>query len=94
VGVMLSSCTIPDARTWRWVPVFPIRRSPISTTHIQIRATAVENHMPSVPIRSLAGCIMNTSSRPGVRDLIFAEHRDANLLSYQPPEKAAAGKRC
>ena len=52
----------------RWVPVFPIRRSPIATTQIQIRAIAAENHMQSVPIRSLAGCIANTSSRPPVRD--------------------------
>jgi hypothetical protein len=74
VGLTLSSCTTPGARTWRWVPVFPIRRSPISTTHIQIRAIAGENRMPSMPIRSLAGCITNTSSRSPARDSIFADH--------------------
>jgi hypothetical protein len=30
--------------------------------------------MPSVSIRSLAGCITNTASRPLIRDEIFADH--------------------
>jgi hypothetical protein len=39
--------------------VFPIRRSPISTTQIQIRAIVAENHMLFEPHQSLAGCITN-----------------------------------
>jgi hypothetical protein len=41
----------------RWI-------KPISTTQIQIRAIGAESHVPSVPIRSSAGCITNTSSPP------------------------------
>jgi hypothetical protein len=52
-----ESLTTPGAHTWRWVPVFPIRRSAILNTHIQIHAIAAENRMPSASIRSLAGCI-------------------------------------
>jgi len=46
---------IPGARTWRWVPVFPIRRSPISVAHAQIRAIGAENRMLSVPHPILGG---------------------------------------
>ena len=47
------------------------------TTPIQIRAIDSENRIPSAPIRSLAGCITSTSSRPPVRDEIFADDRSA-----------------
>lgn len=52
-----------------------IRRSPILTTHTKIRVIAAENRMPSMPIRSLAGCITNTSSRRPALDSISADHR-------------------
>jgi hypothetical protein len=55
-------------RIWRWVPVSTIRRSPLPTTHIQIRAIAVENRTRSGPTRSLAACITNTFSSRAVRD--------------------------
>jgi hypothetical protein len=62
--------------------VYPIRRSPIWTTRIQIRAIAADNRMLSLPIRSLAGCITNISLRPPVRDAIFADHRWAQCRLY------------
>jgi hypothetical protein len=45
------------------------------TTHTKIRVIAAENRMPSMPIRSLAGCITNTSSRRPALDSISADHR-------------------
>jgi hypothetical protein len=35
--------TSPYGSQPRWVPVYPIRRPPISTTRIQVRAIAAEN---------------------------------------------------
>ena len=49
-------------------PGASMRRSPLSTTHIQIRAIAAENRMRSVPMRSLAACITNTFLSQPVRD--------------------------
>jgi hypothetical protein len=64
--------------------------APISTTHIQIRAIAAENRMPSMPIRSLAGCITNTSSRSPARDSIFADHKLESRLDKKVAEHDAA----
>jgi hypothetical protein len=51
--------------------VYLIRRPPISIARIQVRAIAAEVRTPSVPIRSLAACTTNTSSRPPVMTQIL-----------------------
>jgi len=67
--------------------------APISTTHIQIRAIAAENRMPSMPIRSLAGCITNTSSRSPARDSIFADHRRSYTAHMSIADTRLFGRR-
>jgi hypothetical protein len=42
-------------------------------SRVPIRAIAGENHIPCVPVQSLAGCITNTFSRPLVRDAVIAD---------------------
>jgi hypothetical protein len=84
--------TMPDVLTWHWVPVSPNRRLPITTGQIQIRAIAAENHMPSVPIRSLAGCITNTSSCLPVPDA-DAVHRPRETILLRHRESVPLRKR-
>jgi transposase InsO family protein len=56
------------AHIWRWVLVYPIRRSANSTIPIQMRIIAALTRMPSVPVRFWVDCITNTSSRPTVHN--------------------------
>jgi hypothetical protein len=58
-----------------WGPVCLIRRSPVSAVHLPIRAIAAVKRMSSMPVRSLAACITNTSSRRPALDLFSADHR-------------------
>jgi hypothetical protein len=63
------------ARTWRWVPVFPIRRSVPSPSLVRLRGIVAENPMRFVPNRCLAACITNTPSRLPALDRVFADHK-------------------
>jgi hypothetical protein len=63
------------AHTWPWVPVSRIRRSPMSTVHLPIRAIAAAKRLSSMPILSLAGSITSTFLRRPAPDLISADDR-------------------
>ena len=76
-----SRITMADAYAWRWDLAFPIRRAAPSPTHSHICAIATKNRMPSVPIRSLAGCI---STRRHKRCLACIAHANWVAEVHRP----------
>ena len=70
---------------------FPIRRAARSSAHVQIRAIAAENRMPSVPIRFVACCITNTPLRSSAHSRLFADNgcRCAGIVSAPPTHSGA-----
>src|SRR5450759_3336240 len=77
------------ARTWRWVPAFPIRQSVPASFRVRLRGIVAENPMRFVPNRCLAGCITNTPSQLPAFDRVFADHRYSSIAGYQICARAA-----
>jgi len=67
-GLLLRSQRSIAADLWRWVLVYPIRRSANSIIPVQMRIIAALTRMASVPVRFLVDYITNTSSRPTVHN--------------------------
>jgi hypothetical protein len=65
------------ARTWRWVPVFPIRRSSRTPSQSRLRDIVAENRMLSEPNQSLVDYIMNIRSPLLTRERFLADDNAA-----------------
>jgi hypothetical protein len=80
------------ARTWRWVPGFPIHRPPRRSSRNRIRDIVAENRMPFEPHQFLVGCITNIRWRLPACDRVITGYSPESPWSSGIPRSFAFGE--